>query len=709
MNLRTSKEKNRKYIRSIDGLRAFAVVAVILNHFNKDFLSSGYLGVDIFFVISGYVITLSLTNANEKSLSKFLLSFYFKRIKRLIPALIFFIVPTSILICFFNPKPVTSLYTGMTSLFGLSNIYLFYKSTDYFGQSAELNPFTHTWSLGIEEQFYIFFPFLLWFTGYSRDIKNSIKNLIFILSILFILSLFSFYYFYGDNHPASYFLISSRCWEIIAGCITFLLFGKRYKVENIKIWNKSSNISLLLLSIILLMPSQYNYISTPTIVLLTCNLLSNIDDLRKNKLLNQRILVFIGKISFSLYLWHWGIISLSKWTIGMSIMTLPIQILLIILLSYFSYAYVENPIRRIKSTNYAKGYFVGISSIGIAFLGLKFVQQNYLDNLYLGKKIEENLSTTGMQISKKYSQLVFKDSGYEKACNPCHWTCGQISKRNIEKCGNTKLSNKNKIWIVGDSHSSYLQPAGAYLANKLDYDLFIFGKAGNTFPSQNFKLHEKYDSSLNYVLNLKKEQTIGYEYLINNFKSKDIIIITQRFPLYFGPDFEELYDTNKKFIKFYDSKNNQINREQFYKIWLKDITKFLEIAKSKSVNVFIISPLPEFPEIYFRRNFSDCGTNWFNKPFNYCRPSDKELFYKKSFYFQREGIYDKFKSDFSSLEKQFSNLKIINMFEKVCSKNKCSYSDNSINLYADHNHISKFTSWEIFGPEILSSINKMAK
>ena len=143
------------YRPEIDGLRAFAVIAVIINHFNKEILPSGYLGVDIFFVISGYVITSSLAVRKSKSFSEFISGFYLRRIKRLIPALVVFILITSILICLFNSDPKFSLRTGISSLFGLSNLYLLRQSTDYFAKATELNVFTHTWSLAVEEQFYL--------------------------------------------------------------------------------------------------------------------------------------------------------------------------------------------------------------------------------------------------------------------------------------------------------------------------------------------------------------------------------------------------------------------------------------------------------------------------------------------------------------------------------------------------------------------------
>ena len=147
------------YRPEIDGLRAFAVIAVIVNHFSNDLLPAGYLGVDIFFVISGYVITSSLKNRKVDNFKDFMAGFYERRIKRLVPALIFYVALMSLTICLFNPSPEDSLATGSAALLGYSNIQLFAKSTDYFSTSTQLNVFTHTWSLGVEEQFYFIFLF----------------------------------------------------------------------------------------------------------------------------------------------------------------------------------------------------------------------------------------------------------------------------------------------------------------------------------------------------------------------------------------------------------------------------------------------------------------------------------------------------------------------------------------------------------------------
>ena len=145
-----SETNQSRYRPEIDGLRAFAIIAVIINHFNKDILPGGYFGVDIFFVISGYVITSSLFRRPSKDFRDFISGFYERRIKRLVPALSVYILIASIAIALFNPEPEIQIGIGKRALFGFSNITLYDQSTDYFAQSTKLNVFTHTWSLGVE-------------------------------------------------------------------------------------------------------------------------------------------------------------------------------------------------------------------------------------------------------------------------------------------------------------------------------------------------------------------------------------------------------------------------------------------------------------------------------------------------------------------------------------------------------------------------------
>lgn len=335
-----------RYRPEIDGLRAFAVVAVIINHFNKDILPGGYLGVDIFFVISGYVISSSLVNRPTRDFKDFISGFYERRLKRLVPALSVFVLITSVAICLFSSNPRAILNTGFSSLFGLSNLYLLRQSTDYFAQSTELNPFTHTWSLGVEEQFYIIFPLLIWFSGFGRQIKNGARNLFLVVGILTIASLVGFLYLYSVNQPAAYFLMPARFWEMASGCLIFIGFQKKISIEKfLEMIPPFLIIALIIL--IMYLPISYAAASTIAVVVLSSILIASLkSNTAAFKVFTNSKIVYIGLISYSLYLWHWGVLSLSRWTIGIHWWSVPIQVVLMLGLAIISYQFIETPLRR---------------------------------------------------------------------------------------------------------------------------------------------------------------------------------------------------------------------------------------------------------------------------------------------------------------------------------------------------------------------------
>ena len=330
------------YRPEIDGLRAFAVIAVIINHFNKDLLPSGYLGVDIFFVISGYVITSSLANHRSESFGDFFLGFYARRVKRLVPALVVFVLITSVLICLFNPDPGVSLGVGRRALLGISNINLYRASTDYFATSTELNPFTHTWSLGVEEQFYLLFPLLIWFSDFGRVASHGARNLLWVTLTLSIASLIAFIYLYPVNQPAAYFLMPPRIWELGAGCVLFLaLLRPGHALKRMEGWTPSLIAAALVIA--MFMPLSLAVPTTIAVVLLTVCLLIC---LRPGKsgydLFAQKKITYIGLLSYSLYLWYWGILCISCWTIGIHWWSWPFQVAVMLLLAIGSYRYRGN-------------------------------------------------------------------------------------------------------------------------------------------------------------------------------------------------------------------------------------------------------------------------------------------------------------------------------------------------------------------------------
>ena len=172
----------------------------------------------MFFVISGYVITASIEERADTPLIPFLSAFYRRRIQRLAPALICCIAITGVLTCLFVNNPDSSLITGATALVGVSNLYLLGESTNYFSADASYNTFLQTWSLGVEEQFYLCFPVLAWWL-LQRQRKGDSSPALPVLATLSLISLLSFIFGSSNNPASAYFLTPMRLWELLAGAL----------------------------------------------------------------------------------------------------------------------------------------------------------------------------------------------------------------------------------------------------------------------------------------------------------------------------------------------------------------------------------------------------------------------------------------------------------------------------------------------------------
>lgn len=446
------------YRPEIDGLRALAVISVIINHFNKDLLPSGYLGVDIFFVISGYVITSSLYNRPTKNLGDFLLRFYTRRIKRLVPALTLCVGVSSILICLFNPNPDTSLKTGIRSLFGVSNLYLLQQKTDYFADSTNLNVFVHTWSLGVEEQFYMLFPFIVWFTGFVRQPSEGLRYLSRIIAVLTLTSLIVFIQLSGTNQPAAYFLMPTRLWELGIGSIAFLVINNTGSVLLPLLARVRPLPVIIAIVTVLFIPLQFSVHATIAVVILTT---LSIVSLRPHyagyKLFSHPTVVYIGLISYSLYLWHWSILSISRWTIGLHWWSVPLQAGLILLTAVGSYHYVEKPLRgtewsSIQWKTLAYGLVALVGTAGV----LVSLAKPMKGHLYTGSY--PKMIATGVQsLTDIYSISNGSSEGAAWSGEKCILSNNsQVGKIiSIEECTLGDFSSaKHRVLVLGNSYSA---------------------------------------------------------------------------------------------------------------------------------------------------------------------------------------------------------------------------------------------------------------
>lgn len=392
------KNNSSVYRTDIDGLRAIAVIAVIINHIDRPIMPFGYLGVDIFFVISGFVIIQSIDRRQYASFREYIFGFYNRRVKRLVPALCFCVVITSALVLLvISPDAnlsVISVRTGITSLFGLSNLYLIRQSSDYFGASAEMNVFTHTWSLGVEEQFYFIFPFLLWITGLQKKTKAGYKNTAIALVLLGVASFVYYIWLLRVNPVWAFYLMPTRFWELSIGAVLYLFTLRSNMLADV--YPRTAKylhvVSMILLIVALFLPDTQlsQGAATFTVVILTASLIYSASrDSAAYKFLTLQPVVFLGLISYSLYLWHWSILSISSLTIGVTLTTIPFLLGLILLLSVFSYYKIETPLRRtewrfIKTTKFSipplaySFLFTSLISLSILLLVLPMHEKEFI-------------------------------------------------------------------------------------------------------------------------------------------------------------------------------------------------------------------------------------------------------------------------------------------------------------------------------------------
>ena len=572
--LENNAPKARNYRPEIDGLRGFAVAAVIANHFNKDILPGGYLGVDVFFVISGYVITSSLFGRQSANFIDFISGFYERRVKRLVPALSAFVLIMGISICLFNPSPNISLQTGLASLLGYSNLFLLKQSTDYFAESTELNIFTHTWSLGIEEQFYILFPFLVWFSGFSRQTKNGARNLFLIVGTLTIASLAGFLYIYPINQPAAYFLMPSRFWEMSAGCLVFIGLQKR-----LSIYMSMEKVPPLLVVTLILgvmhLPFSMAAISTIAVVALSSIL---IVCLKKQtvafKIFTNPKVVYLGLISYSLYLWHWGVLSLSRWTIGIYWWSVPFQIALMLGLAAASYRWIETPLRKRKwlgkqwKTLVLGGVVLLIASGGIVALA-KPLKGRLL------------LNTIPKQLLKD------RDIGTEYGGNVCNIFSVDLDNTNLtSECGIFTGKTRKTLWNIGDSHSQRFSPAINKIASESNLNSVNLWGNSCLFPQavRSSYTHASMQGKDCFALSGKVERVI-----LNELNDGDVVIISVFSVV---NKFAHLHKFEGFKDNFSNSDKTSISSEEATRIYFVKLSSFLDsVSKKGATTVLYINPI----------------------------------------------------------------------------------------------------------------------
>lgn len=364
------------YDIGLDGLRGISVIAVLLFHLEVPGFEGGYLGVDIFFVISGYLITgiiMAEIQAGRLSYKKFLT----RRAKRLLPALFLVTLVTSIVAWLsYEPGQLSSFGNSVLGVATYTSNFVFMLGSGYFEQSSASTPLLHTWSLGVEEQFYVIFPLLLILLA-KRGNKFVLWGGIGLASI----SLVSWIVLreteiYPTLANWSFFLFPMRAWELGFGAILALIYTQIQSVSNLKKMSGPMawlGFALILVSFIL--GSTHPDKGVPSLVaaLGAICIIGFHHGTSLDRLLTAPTLVRLGLLSYGLYLWHYPIISFTKFHSGQEILNLNLQLTVVVLtvvLAYLSLRFLENPVRHSHwgsnhSIALGSGFVVLIASTGL--------------------------------------------------------------------------------------------------------------------------------------------------------------------------------------------------------------------------------------------------------------------------------------------------------------------------------------------------------
>lgn len=457
--------ERRAYFPHIDGLRALAVLSVVIYHLDARWLPGGFSGVDVFFVISGFIVSASVGSRAGENLPAFASFFLARRIRRIAPALLACLLLTSLFTALLVPSAWLSeanQKTGHYAFFGLSNVILARTSNDYFSPIADFNPYMHTWSLGVEEQFYLLFPamFFLWrYAGRWRMVCAGVFGVALLASATYSAVL-------GANDAtAAFYLIGSRFWELAAGVLLYqlmVLTGRDFdRAEQDPPawfrWGALVSVLVIALNFFLARPNQFPFPGALLSVIGTLGALffmhGNVHRGALAWLLTSPPARYIGRISYSLYLWHWPVFVLFRWTVGTDTAICRMNALVIAtVLSMLSYHCVETPFRnarRIRWVSRWRVVVVGILCIGVAS--------------WVGRRIDKSqprlsLSTVTQHAGDWYPLPLKADASFP-GCKVNYSSAPLATGFTLDfsRSGCLGQDEGVRVFVVGDSHAMSLQ------------------------------------------------------------------------------------------------------------------------------------------------------------------------------------------------------------------------------------------------------------
>lgn len=573
-----SEVNKSEYRRDIDGLRALAVLSVILFHMDADWLPGGFLGVDIFFVISGYLITGIIYR--EITLGSFsFLNFYHRRIKRILPAF-FVVVITCLIVGYFILLPYDYLKLGRSSFSTVpfaSNIYFAISSGGYFEDNSTL-PLLHTWSLAVEEQYYFIWPvFLIALTKIGVVSRNIIYILITIAIASFV---FATALAMSDSVFTrwNYYILPSRSGELLIGSILAILVNDGFSLRNRNYLGVLGAIAIALSLIFINNESIFPGINALWVCLGVAFIIASSPSNIVNRILSVQPLTYIGLISYSLYLWHWPVLAFMRYINpdnqveqSLSGTALMIAAIATWALAHLTYILVERKTRNIQisRTKVFSFYFAIPSAVVLMAAGLLFVTQG--------------------------SPSRFGDEAIAKTHHTPKTMCSKSQDRG---CVLTAGDDSTRIALVGDSHAQSLETFFQLLGQENHYNIYDYASSACTPARPLDRVHEV---SASHGELCEKARVL----LDSDTEITDVVFLVGRWENNFFMTYDNSKDANAgKVVGYREKLLSEIRSLQD-----KGVNKIVlvnQIPKYKqNINKFLIPVVPqkyEVDELFYKAN-----------------------------------------------------------------------------------------------------------
>lgn len=657
---------NVNYRPEIDGLRAIAVLSVFFYHLGITHVSSGFLGVDVFFVISGYLITKNIVS--DYDLGSFTLyNFYERRIRRIIP-LLFLVVLTGNVISYIfltYEEIIESVNSSIYAEIFLSNFY-FWKDGGYFSSDSNQKMFLHTWSLGIEEQYYITFPILLIFL--LSNIKRYIWHTIIFIGLVSFLTAI-----YGSiNHPnANFYLLPSRIWEFILGSSAALIHNKNFgnNLPN-ALQRIFGNLGLLMI-IISMVSFDKTYLHPSLLTILptlgATLIIINKQDCYASRVLSYRPMVSLGLISYGIYLWHYLIIVFAnKFTFGsISLFSTLCIFVLTILVSYTSFYFVEKPLRSYRVS--FKFVFMLILILFIGNLSFVYHVNGNDDEIAKNYNFTENLNFT-------------KEWGFPYNLEPLKPYDDHVKIMDSEE--------DFTIVLFGDSHAQQYARSFIELGNQTNKNVLFYSKTGCS-PFEN-TMNKSYRHCIDFVSGFKSFLSQ------HNSVKKIVISFCLSCHLYLNTHLNSrlLPVRADKVLEIdIDGKKHSLASELGYNYATDQFASWLiDLSETHDVTLFLDNPLDD----RFKPTLNIIKQDLSGM---------RQRFFERSYGSLKDGKFSlnsDMKDAILEFEKRFigSSVRLVNLFDKVCADSICSAIVNGRFIYRDNNHIRNWYSSKLLEKDL---------